>query len=134
MSGLSRNERLRALQVMRRTVANDHNGVIAPRTLAALALPVSVALVLLGAFGEAVLTFYVGKHFAHYLPASWRERLDAQLAAYIALDTAVFEMRRRQATSGWLDNLRVLCWLSVEQAALCPRPSVLPRWRIAERT
>lgn len=145
MSELTHKDRLRALRAMRRTVANNDCGAIAPRTLAALmsaavvflcmlALPGSVAVVLPAAVGEALLMFYAVKRFGHRFSVSWRSRLDAQLAAYSPVDAGAFEALRQQAVLGRVDDLQVLCWISAEQAAICPRHSVLPRWRFAERT
>ncbi len=91
MTELTCAQRLRTLNAIRRTIANDTRQVIPPRSLAALAasgaafvlillLPLGGIWRLLGALAAAGAAFYL-VHARSTFAASWRERLDAQLAA-----------------------------------------------------
>lgn len=144
MSELTCAQRLRMLNAIYRTVANDTRQLIPPRELAAFAaagvtfvvcllLPLGGYWRVLVALAAAVAAFYLIRTRAA-LAASWRERLDAQLAAYDPLDRGAFEALQRQAASpGGLDNLHVLCWLSAEREAVCPSGAAPRSWRFAER-
>ena len=144
MSELSCAQRLRRLNAIRRTVANDTQRVIAPRALAAftaagtmfvlvLLLPLGGVSRVLVALWAAATAFYL-VHTRSSLATSWRERLDAQLAAYEPLDRGAFEALQRQAGApGGLDNLHVLCWLSAEREAVRPSGAAGRQWRFAER-
>lgn len=145
MPELTSAERLRRLSAMRRTIANDTQRVIPPRTLAALvAAGVSFVLALLVPLGgvwrvlvalcAAAIAFHLVRTRSS-LAASWRERLDTQLAAYTPVDHAAFEALRRQAGApGGLDNLHLLCWLSAEREAVRPSGVSARQWQFAERT
>ncbi|MHB1826773.1 MAG: hypothetical protein ACYCV6_03645 [Steroidobacteraceae bacterium] len=144
MTELTCAQRLRTLNAIRRTIANDTRQVIPPRSLAALAaagaafvlfllLPLGGIWRLLGALAAAGAAFYL-VHARSTFAASWRERLDAQLAAYDPLDRGAFETLQRQAAGpGGLDNLHVLCWLSAEREAVSPSGVAVRPWRFAER-
>ena len=144
MTELTCAQRLRTLNAIRRTIANDTRQVIPPRSLAALAasgaafvlfllLPLGGIWRLLGALAAAGAAFYL-VHARSTFAASWRERLDAQLAAYDPLDRGAFEALQRQVVGpGGLDNLHVLCWLSAEREAVSPSGVAVRPWRFAER-
>jgi hypothetical protein len=101
--------------------------------LAVLVLPLGVAWLELGALCAAAGVFYL-VHTRSSFAASWRDRLDAQLASYEPLDRGAFEVLQRQATApGGLDNLHVLAWLSVEREAVRPSAAAPRPWRFAER-
>ena len=145
MPELTRAQRLRRLAAIRRTIANDTRQAIPPRLLAAfviaggifvlfLLLPLGGAWRVLVALTAAGAAFYLMRTRSSLAP-SWRERLDAQLAAYDPLDRGAFEALQRQAAGpGGLDNLHVLCWLTAEREAVRPGGAVPRRWRFAERT
>jgi len=109
MSELSRAQRLRRLNAIRRSVSNDTQRIIAQRALAAFtAAGTTFLLVLLLPFGgvsrvivalcAAMAAFYLVRTRS-LLATSWRERLDAQLAAYEPLERGAFEALQRQAGS-----------------------------------
>jgi len=144
MGELTCAQRLRRLNAIRRTIANDTRQVIPPRSLAAfvaaggtfvlfLLLPLGGAWEVLVAVAAAGAAFYLMRTRSS-LAVSWRERLDAQLAAYEPLDRGAFEVLQRQAAGpGGLDNLHVLCWLSAEREAVRPSRTTGRPWRFAER-
>ncbi len=144
MAELTRAQRKRTLNAIRRTIANDTHQVIPPRSLAAVAaggaafvlfllLPLDGSWRVLAALAAAGTAFYLMRTRSA-LAASWRERLDAQLAAYDPLDRGAFEALQRQAAgAGGLDNLHVLCWLSAEREAVSPSGAAVRPWRFAER-